>query len=92
MFRDTVESSVTPGYVFEELRGVYHTAEHPLISKGLLASSKVRQPISTCSYDMPKDSLTKRNCPYRRAGLVEHPPGEKEHPKYKLSSDCGVLM
>lgn len=34
--------SSTPSYVHEEITGVTHTPEHPLIQKGLLAATKVR--------------------------------------------------
>ena len=41
LFRDTVDNNFTPQYVFEEIKGIHHSPEHPLINKGLLGSTKV---------------------------------------------------
>ncbi|XP_067949394.1 uncharacterized protein [Watersipora subatra] len=43
VFKDCIENNTTPVYVFEEIKGIYHSPEHPLINKGLLAATKQGQ-------------------------------------------------
>jgi len=59
MFEDSIYLNATPTYVFEELKGLHHSAEHPLITKGLLASTKVRLSRDKI-YDTSSFSLCKK--------------------------------
>ncbi|KAF6038378.1 hypothetical protein EB796_003319 [Bugula neritina] len=64
MFEDSIYLNATPTYVFEELKGLHHSAEHPLITKGLLASTKREQSVG---YRVPSKKGGSNDVPKSRS-------------------------